>query len=183
VKMARLLDRYKSDIVPEMMSRFGYSNLHQVPRLEKIVVNMGIGEAVAESKLLDDAMDELALIVGQRPARTLARRSVSEFKLREGNPVGCRVTLRGRMMYEFLDRLINVALPSIRDFRGVSPGSFDGSGNYNIGLQEQIVFAEIDVDKVKRTQGMDIAIVTSARSDEAARELLALFGMPFSRRS
>ena len=181
--MARLLDRYRSDIVPEMMSRFGYSNLHQVPRLEKIVVNMGIGEAVAESKLLDDAMDELALIVGQRPARTLARRSVSEFKLREGNPVGCRVTLRGRMMYEFLDRLINVALPSIRDFRGVSPGSFDGSGNYNIGLQEQIVFAEIDVDKVKRTQGMDIAIVTSARSDESARELLALFGMPFSRRS
>lgn len=183
MKMARLLDRYRSDIVPEMMSRFEYSNPHQVPRLEKIVVNMGIGEAVAESKLLDDAMDELALIVGQRPARTLARRSVSEFKLREGNPVGCRVTLRGRMMYEFLDRLINVALPSIRDFRGVSPGSFDGSGNYNIGLQEQIVFAEIDVDKVKRTQGMDIAIVTSARSDEAARELLALFGVPFSRRS
>ena len=181
--MARLLDRYRSDIVPEMMSRFGYSNLHQVPRIEKIVVNMGIGEAVAESKLLDDAMDELALIVGQRPARTLARRSVSEFKLREGNPVGCRVTLRGRMMYEFLDRLINVALPGIRDFRGVSPVSFDGSGNYNIGLQEQIVFAEIDVDKVKRTQGMDIAIVTSARIDEEARELLALFGVPFSRRS
>lgn len=181
--MARLLDRYRSEIVAEMMSRFGYTNIHQVPKIEKIVVNMGVGAAVAESKLLDDAMEELSQITGQRPAMTLARRSVSEFKLRKGNPVGCRVTLRGRRMYEFMDRLINVGFPRIRDFRGVSPDSFDGSGNYSLGLSEQIVFPEVDIDKVKRTQGMDIAIVTTARNDEVARELLAMFGIPFSRSS
>lgn len=180
--MARLRDRYRDEFVPKMLSRFGYTNRHQVPGIRKIVVNMGVGEAVGDEKLLDAAMEELALITGQMPVKTVARRSVSEFKLREGNAVGCRVTLRGPKMYEFLDRLINVVLPSIRDFRGVSPASFDGSGNYSMGLQEQIVFPEIDIDKVKRTQGMDISIVTSASTDEEAKELLALFGMPFSRR-
>lgn len=180
--MVRLRDGYREEFVPKLMERFGYANRHQVPRLEKIVVNMGVGDAVGEEKILEDAMEELSLITGQRPVRTVARRSVSEFKLREGNPVGCRVTLRGPRMYEFLDRLINVTLPTIRDFRGVSPGSFDGSGNYSLGLQEQIVFPEIDIDKVKRTQGMDISIVTSAGTDEEAKELLAMFGMPFSGR-
>jgi large subunit ribosomal protein L5 len=180
--MVRLRDSYRDEFVPKLMARFGYANRHQVPKLVKVVVNMGVGDAVGDEKILEDAIEELSLITGQRPVKTVARRSVSEFKLREGNPVGCRVTLRGPKMYEFLDRLINVTLPSIRDFRGVSPNSFDGSGNYNLGLQEQIVFPEIDIDKVKRTQGMDIAIVTSAGTDEEAKELLAMFGMPFSGR-
>ena len=180
--MVRLRDSYRDEFVPKLMTRFGYANRHQVPKLVKVIVNMGVGDAVSDEKILEDAMEELSLITGQRPVKTVARRSVSEFKLREGNPVGCRVTLRGPRMYEFLDRLINVTLPSIRDFRGVSPDSFDGSGNYNLGLQEQIVFPEIDIDKVKRTQGMDIAIVTSAGTDEEAKELLAMFGMPFSGR-
>lgn len=164
-----------------MMELFGFSNRLRVPRLKKISINMGVGLGVSDKKAIQSAVDELALITGQRPVVTKARISVAGFKLRDGMEIGCRVTLRGKMMYEFLDRLINIALPRIRDFRGLSPRSLDGRGNFTLGLSEQIVFPEVDVDKLYRTQGMDITIVTSADNNQEALELLRLFGMPFQR--
>ena len=179
--MATILqERYKSEVVPALMDRFGYDNTMQVPVLEKIVVNIGCGAAVQESKVLDAAINDLTAITGQKPAVRRSKKAISNFKLRQGVPVGCVVTMRGTRMFEFLDRLINFALPQIRDFRGVSNRSFDGRGNYNMGLKEQIIFPEIDYDEIDQMRGMDIALVTSAVSDEEARELLALLGMPFS---
>lgn len=177
--MSRLKERYVNEVVPSMRERFGYENVNQVPRLEKIVINMGVGEAAQDSKALDAAMDELATISGQRPAITRARKSVANFKIREGMAIGCKVTLRGRRMYEFLDKLISVSLPRIRDFRGISPRSFDGRGNYSLGLKEQLIFPEISYDKVTQMRGMDVIIVTSAKTDEEALELLKALGMPF----
>ena len=179
--IARLWKKYNEEIVPAMMERFGFSNRLRVPRLEKVVVNMGVGAAVTDSKALEAAAEDMALITGQRPVVTRAKKSIAGFKIREGMPVGCRVTLRGRMMYEFVDRLINVALPRIKDFRGLSPRSFDRAGNYSMGLDEQIVFPEVDVDHMYRTQGMDITFVISGESPEESRELLRSFGMPFKK--
>src|SRR5215468_3330672 len=176
---ARLHARYSKEIVPALGKKFGRENRLSLPRLAKIVINMGVGKALQDKERMKQAVDHLSLIAGQRPQVTKARMAVSGFRLREGNEIGCRVTLRGRRMYEFLDRLINVALPRIRDFRGINPKSFDGNGNYTVGLTEQMVFPEIDPDKVNFTQGMDITIVTSTRSDDEARELLRQFGMPF----
>ncbi len=181
MEQANLWTEYQESIVPALMERFGFSNRLRVPRLEKVAVNMGVGTGVSDSKAIQSAVEELAQITGQRPVVAKARKSVAGFKLREGMDVGCRVTLRGKIMYEFLDRLINIALPRIKDFRGLSPRAFDGRGNYTLGLSEQIVFPEVDVDKLYRTQGMNITIVTTARNDEEARELLRLFGMPFKR--
>ncbi|MBC7186359.1 MAG: 50S ribosomal protein L5 [Calditrichaeota bacterium] len=178
----RLLEQYRAEIVPYLMKRFGYKNVMQVPRLEKIVLNMGVGDALENRKLLDMAMDEMAVIAGQRPAISRARKAISNFKLRAGNPIGCHVTLRGWRMYEFLDRLISIALPRVRDFRGLSDRSFDGRGNYSLGIKEQIIFPEINYDKVEKIRGMDVTIVTTAKTDEEAYELLAAFGMPFMRR-
>jgi large subunit ribosomal protein L5 len=177
--MARLLERYQKEISPRLVERLGRKNRHSLPRLEKIVVNMGVGEALQDKNRLGQAAEQLAQITGQRPQITKAKVSISGFRLREGNEIGCRVTLRGRRMYEFLDRLISIALPRIRDFRGVNPKSFDGHGNYSLGLAEQLVFPEIDPDKVTFTQGMDVTFVTSTHSDDEARELLRAFGMPF----
>lgn len=177
--MARLLDRYKKEIVPQLAKKLGRTNPLSLPRLEKIVVNMGVGKALQDKNRMTQAVENLAQITGQRPQICRARKAVSGFRLREGNEIGCRVTLRGRRMYEFLDRLISIALPRIRDFRGVNPKSFDGNGNYSLGLSEQLVFPEIDPDKVTFTQGMDVTFVTSTRSDDEARELLRAFGMPF----
>ncbi len=176
---ARLKTRYDKEIVPAMMERFGFTNKLQVPKLIKIVINMGLGQGAHESKIIEDAISELALIVGQRPVVTRARKAIANFKIRKGSAVGCKVTLRREHMYEFLDRLICVAIPRIRDFRGLSPHSFDGQGNYAFGLDEHTVFPEVDVDKVDKIKGMDIIIHTSAQNDEQARELLKLFGMPF----
>ena len=175
----RLQEHFESEVVPSLMSEFGYKNRHQVPRIEKIVVNMGVGEAVQDSKKVQAAAGELGLITGQKAIVTKAQRSIANFKLREGMPLGCKVTLRRSRMYEFLDRLITVALPRVRDFRGVSPKSFDGRGNFSMGLKEQIVFPEIDYDKVDEIRGMDVVIVTSAESDDEARALLRGFNMPF----
>jgi large subunit ribosomal protein L5 len=175
----RLRQFYRDTVVPAMMKRFGYKNRLQVPRLQKIVVNMGIGEAVGNSKLLDAAVQDLRKITGQQPLVTRARKSISNFKLREGVPIGCKVTLRGARMYEFFDRFVSVALPRIRDFRGVPSRSFDGRGNYTLGLKEQINFAEIDYDQIMQLQGMDITFVTTARTDEESKELLSLMNMPF----
>jgi len=180
--MARLWERYKNEIVPAMMEKRRFKNSLRVPRLLKIVVNMGVGEAVTDPKAVQGAADDLAIITGQHPVITRAKKSVAGFKIREGMPIGCRVTLRGKMMYEFLDRMINVALPRIRDFRGLSSDSFDGRGNYTFGLEEQIVFPEVDIDKIYRIQGMDITLVTDTDSDEEAKELLSHFGMPFQGR-
>ncbi|TMQ35016.1 MAG: 50S ribosomal protein L5 [Planctomycetota bacterium] len=177
--MARLMDRYQKEIVPRLTEKFGRKNKLSLPRLEKIVVNMGVGKALQDKNRMGQAADQLAQITGQRPQITKARVSVSGFRLREGNEIGCRVTLRGRRMYEFLDRLISIALPRIRDFRGVNPKSFDGHGNYSLGLAEQMVFPEIDPDKVTFTQGMDVTFVITTNSDDEARELLRGFGMPF----
>jgi len=177
--MSRLLDKYRNEIMPEMVKQFGYKNRLQVPQLKKIVINMGVGEATQDSKILDDAAADLSLICGQRPMMTKSTKSISNFKLRIGAKVGCKVTLRGKMMYEFLDRLVSVGLPRIRDFRGASLNSFDGRGNYSLGLSEQVVFPELDLDKVKRVQGMDIVMVTNAKTDEEAKALLQLMGMPF----
>lgn len=177
--MARLLERYRNEIVPELSKKLGRKNLLSLPRLQKIVINMGVGKAVQEKNRLEQAAEHLTLLAGQRAVICKARRSVSGFRLRKGMAIGCKVTLRGRRMYEFLDRLISIALPRIRDFRGVSPKSFDGCGNYSLGLSEQLVFPEIDPDKVTFTQGMDITFVTSTNSDDEARELLRAFGMPF----
>ena len=176
--MPRLVDRYKNEITPQMMARFGYKNRMAVPRLVKIVVNMGVGKAAAEKKHLEEAVEALKQIVGQKPLTTLSRKSIANFKLREGMAIGCKVTLRGFRMYEFLDRLISLALPRVRDFRGLDPGAFDRRGNYNLGLTEQLVFPELNPDKFTVSQGMNITLVTSTDSDEEARELLRGFGMP-----
>src|SRR5260221_501143 len=177
--MARLQERYQKEILPELKKKLGRDNVHSIPKLEKIVVNMGVGKALQDKNRLEQSAEQLGQITGQRPQITKARVAVSGFRLREGNAIGCRVTLRGRRMYEFLDRLISVALPRIRDFRGVNPKSFDGNGNYSLGLAEQLVFPEIDPDKVNFTQGMDITFVTSTDHDDEARELLRFCGMPF----
>lgn len=177
--MARLHEKYKSDVVPVLMKQFGYRSVMAAPRLTKIVVNMGVGEAIQDAKLLDQAVDELGTIVGQKPSVTRARKSIANFKLRAGMAIGCRVTLRGRRMYEFLDRLMNLALPRVRDFRGVSPKAFDGRGNYTLGVRDQLIFPEVNYAKVQKVKGMNICVVTTARTDEEARLLLAELGMPF----
>ncbi|HHU87702.1 MAG: 50S ribosomal protein L5 [Pelotomaculaceae bacterium] len=177
--MPRLKDKYTSDVVPAMIQKFGYKNVMQVPRLEKVVVNMGLGEAIQNSKIIDAAINDIMTITGQRPVVTKAKKSIAAFKLRAGMSVGAKVTLRGERMYEFMDKLVNIALPRVRDFRGVSPKSFDGRGNYSMGVKEQLIFPEIDYDKIDKVRGMDIIIVTTAKTDEEARELLKLMGMPF----
>lgn len=177
--MARLQELYKNEIKQAVAAKFNLDNPMAIPRLEKIVVNMGVGKATQDKTLLDSAADSLGKITGQRPVITKAKVSVSGFRLREGNDIGCKVTLRGARMYEFLDRLVAIALPRIRDFRGVNPNSFDGHGNYSLGLAEQVVFPEIDADRIQHTHGMDVTIVTTAGNDDQARELLRLFGLPF----
>lgn len=177
--MSSMKEKYLEEIRPALMKHFAYKNIMQVPRLEKVVINMGVGEGKDNPKLLDAAVKELSLITGQKPIVTKAKKSVASFKLREGMSIGCKVTLRGEMMYDFINKLINVALPRVRDFRGVSPKSFDGRGNYSLGLKEQIIFPEINYDQVEKVQGMDITIVTTARNDEEAMELLRVLGMPF----
>jgi len=179
--MARIREQYKQDVVPALTEEFGYKNLYQVPKLEKIVLNIGLGEAVANGRALDAAVGDLTTIAGQRPEVTRAKKSIASFKLRAGMPIGAVVTLRGERMYEFLDRLVATALPRIRDFRGVNPNSFDGRGNYTLGLREQIMFPEIDYDKIDKVRGLEISIVTSAKTDEEGRRLLALLGMPFAK--
>jgi len=176
-----LLERYREEIVPELRERFGYRNVMEVPAIEKVVVNIGLGEAIQNAKALDAASRDLAVITGQKPLITRARKSIATFKLRKGMPIGLKVTLRGRRMYDFLDRLFNVALPRVRDFRGVSPDAFDGRGNYSLGIREQLIFPEIDYDKIDRVRGLEVTIVTTAETDEEARELLRLLGMPFRR--
>ncbi len=178
--MPHLLDHYRETVVPKMMERFGYRNAMQVPRLRKIVLNMGLGAAAREKELIDDALGQLTMLSGQRPVVTLARRSIAGFKLRKGMPVGAKVTLRGTRMYEFLERLVGVAIPRIRDFRGL-PRTFDGRGNYNMGLTEATVFPEVNADKVKRVQGLDVTLVSSAQSDEEALGFFELMGVPFKR--
>jgi large subunit ribosomal protein L5 len=177
--MARLKDKYRQDVVPGLIKTFGYANVMQVPRVEKVVVNMGVGEGVQNAAIVDNAATELTAITGQKAVITRARQSISNFKIRTGMPLGCRVTLRGNRMYEFLDRLINLAMPRIRDFRGVPNRSFDGRGNYTLGLSEQTIFPEIEYDRVDTFRGMDITIVTTARTDEESAELLKQLGMPF----
>ena len=179
--MARLRDQYREEIAPAMMRDFGYKNIYQVPKLEKIVLNVGLGEAIANARALDAAVGDLAQITGQKPVVTRAKKSIASFKLRAGMPIGAMVTLRGPRMYEFYDRLVAVTLPRIRDFRGVSLNSFDGRGNYTLGLREQIVFPEIDYDRIDKVRGLEISFVTTARTDEEGRRLLALLGMPFAR--
>lgn len=177
--MARLQEHYTREIAPALASRFGVTNKMAIPRLEKIVINMGVGRATQDKAVLDAAVDTLGRISGQKPVVTKAKVSVSGFRLREGNEIGCKVTLRGRRMYEFLDRLISIVLPRIRDFRGLNPNSFDGNGNYTLGLAEQVVFPEVDADRIQHTQGMDITLVASTRNDDQARELLRSLGLPF----
>jgi large subunit ribosomal protein L5 len=179
--MPRMKDRYRQEIVPAMMQEFGYKNVMQVPRLQKVVINVGVGEALQSAKALDATARDIALITGQKPVITRARRSIAGFKLREGNPIGVTVTLRGNRMYDFLDRLFNVALARQRDFRGVSPDSFDGRGNYSLGLREQLVWPEINYDDIDKIRGMEVAIVTSANTDEEGRRLLQMLGMPVAR--
>ena len=177
--MVRLKEKYKDDIVPALMEEFGYKNIMQVPKLSKIVINIGLGEAVTNVKLIDNSLQELTQISGQRPVVTKAKKSIATYKLRKGMPIGVMVTLRGARMYEFLDRLINIAIPNVRDFRGVSRKAFDGRGNYSMGVKEQIIFPEINYDKVQKIQGMNITINTTANNDDEARSLIAKFGMPF----
>ena len=179
--MSRLKDLYYSEIVDALTKKFGYTNAMQVPKLDKIVLNMGIGEAKENVKILEHAAKDMEAITGQKPVLTKAKNSVANFKIREGMPIGCKVTLRGEKMYEFLDRLVNLALPRVRDFRGVNPNSFDGRGNYALGLKEQYIFPEIEYDKIDKVRGMDIIFVTTAETDEEARELLRLFNMPFAK--
>jgi large subunit ribosomal protein L5 len=179
----KLKEFYRKEVVPALMEEFGYDNVMQVPRLEKVIVNVGAGEALQNAKALDAISQDLMIITGQKPIITRAKRSIAGFKLREGNPIGVKVTLRGNRMYDFVDRLLNIALARQRDFRGVSPDSFDGRGNYALGLTEQLVWPEIDYDKIDRVRGMGITLVTSAQTDEEARRLLSLMGMPFGRRS
>ena len=177
--MARLQEQYKNEIIPKLQKELGVSNSMSVPRIEKITINMGLGKALGDKKVLETALEELGLISSQKPVTCLARKSVASFKLREGNAIGCKVTLRKERMYEFLDRLVNVAIPRIRDFRGLNDNSFDGRGNYNMGITEQIVFPEIEFEKVTSVRGMDIAITTNAKNDEDAKKLLAMFNFPF----
>jgi large subunit ribosomal protein L5 len=178
---SRLRDRYESDVRKSLIEKFGYSNVHQVPKLEKVVINMSVGDAIANGKILDVAVKELETISGQKPVITKAKKSIAAFKLREGMNIGCKVTLRGQRMYVFLDKLFNIVLPRIRDFRGLSRKSFDGRGNYNLGLKEQLVFPEINFDRVEKARGMDIVIVTSARNDEEATEFLTQMGLPLQK--
>ena len=177
--MARLHDHYKEKVVPQLMEKFGYKSIMEVPRIEKITLNMGVGEAVGDKKNMEFAVGDMARIAGQKPIVTRARKSVAGFKIREGWPIGCKVTLRRERMYEFLDRLVNIALPRVRDFRGLSPKSFDGRGNYSLGVKEQIIFPEVEYDKVDTLRGMDITITTTARTDEEGRALLDGFNFPF----
>lgn len=179
----RMKEKYQNEVVPHLMKHFKYKNKFQVPRLEKVVVNMGVGEAIQNPKDLDKAVDEMTQITGQRPVVTVAKTSISAFKIREGMKIGCRVTLRGPKMYTFLDKFFNVVLPRIRDFRGTNPKSFDGRGNYSVGLKEQLIFPEIDYNKVEKNRGMDVTIVTTSRTDEEARELLKALGLPFRKDS
>jgi large subunit ribosomal protein L5 len=177
--MVRLEKFYKDQVVPKLMQRFGYANVMQVPRLSKITLNMGVGEATGNKKILENALADMTKIAGQKPVATLARKSIATFKIRDGWPIGCKVTLRRAKMYEFFDRLVNISLPRVRDFRGVSGRSFDGRGNYNMGIKEQIIFPEIDFDQVDAMRGMDIAVTTTAKNDEEAKALLEAFGFPF----
>lgn len=177
--MSRLKDKYVSEIAPALRESFGYTSVMQIPRVEKIVLNMGVGEVNTNPKALENAMRDMGIIAGQKPVSTIATKSVAAFKLREGMKIGCKVTLRGERMYDFLDKLVSISLPRVRDFRGVNPNSFDGHGNYAMGIKEQLMFPEIDYDKVDKIRGMDIIIVTTAKTDEEARELLTLMGMPF----
>ena len=179
--MARLKEQYQNEIVDAMIKKFGYKNVMEVPKLDKIVINMGVGEAKDNAKLLESAVKDLETITGQKAVLTRAKKSVANFKIREGLAIGCKVTLRGERMYEFLDRLVNLALPRVRDFRGVNPNSFDGRGNYSLGIKEQLIFPEIEYDKVDKVRGMDIIFVTTAKTDEEGRELLRLFNMPFAK--
>ena len=179
--MSRLKDLYKNEIMDHMIKKFGYKNVMEVPKLEKIVVNMGVGEAKENAKLLDSAIADMEMITGQKAIATKAKKSVANFKIREGMAIGCKVTLRGDKMYEFADRLINLALPRVRDFRGVNLNAFDGRGNYALGIKEQLIFPEIEYDKVDKVRGMDVIFVTTAKTDEEARELLAQFNMPFAK--
>jgi large subunit ribosomal protein L5 len=175
----RLLERYRSEVAPKLSQEFGFKNVHQVPKLEKVVVNMGVGEATQNSKLLDKAAEELSVITGQKASIRRARKSIANFKLRQGQAIGCTVTLRGTRMWEFFDRLVNVSLPRVRDFKGVSPKAFDGRGNYSLGIREQIIFPEIDYDSVERITGVNVTVVTSARNDAEGKALLTHLGMPF----
>ncbi|KIL52283.1 MULTISPECIES: 50S ribosomal protein L5 [Jeotgalibacillus] len=179
--MNRLKEKFNNEITPALVSKFNYTSVMQVPKIDKIVINMGVGDAVQNTKSLDTAVEELATITGQKPLVTKAKKSIAGFRLREGMPIGAKVTLRGERMYEFLDKLISVSLPRVRDFRGISKKSFDGRGNYTLGVKEQLIFPEIDYDKVSKVRGMDIVIVTTAGSDEESRELLTQFGMPFQK--
>ena len=179
--MSRLKDLYKDEIVDAMIKKFGYKNIMEVPKLDKVVINMGVGEAKENAKVLDSAVKDLETITGQKVVLTRAKNSVANFKIREGMPIGCKTTLRGEKMYDFMDRLVNLALPRVRDFRGVSADSFDGRGNYALGVKEQLIFPEIEYDKVEKVRGMDVIVVTTAKTDEEARELLRLFGMPFAK--
>ena len=179
--MSRLFELYNSQIKNELREKFNYGNVMEIPKLEKIVINIGVGEAVGNSKALDAAVNDLTTISGQKPVITRAKKSIANFKIRENMPLGCKVTLCGEKMYEFLDKLINIAIPRVRDFRGVSATSFDGRGNYSLGVKEQLIFPEIDYDKIDKVRGMDIIIVTTAETDEEARELLRAFGMPFKK--
>ena len=177
--MNRLQEKYNNSVKAELVNKFNYTSTMQIPRLEKIVVNMGVGDAVSNSKVLDDAVNELQAITGQKPVITKAKKSIASFKLREGMPIGCKVTLRGERMYEFLDKLVSISLPRVRDFHGISDNAFDGRGNYTLGVKEQLIFPEINFDNIKKIRGMDIVIVTTANTDEEGRALLSLLGMPF----
>lgn len=179
--MSRLKELYSNEIMDAMQKKFGYKNVMQIPKLEKIVINMGVGEARENAKVLDAAIKDLETISGQKAVITRAKKSVANFKLREGMPIGCKVTLRGEKMYEFMDRLVNLALPRVRDFRGINPDAFDGRGNYALGIKEQLIFPEIEYDKIDKVRGMDVIFVTTAKTDEESRELLTLFGMPFKK--
>jgi large subunit ribosomal protein L5 len=177
--MARLYDQYKSEIIPKLMEKFQYKNVMQVPKVERVVINIGVGEAIQNPKALDGAVNDLTIISGQKPVITRAKKSIAGFKLREGMAIGCKVTLRGERMYNFLDKLINLSLPRVRDFRGVSPQAFDGRGNYSLGIKEQTIFPEIEYDKIDKIRGLEVVIVTTSKTDEEARELLRHMGMPF----
>lgn len=176
----RLREKYDQEVIPSLREKFGYKSVMEAPKLEKIVINMGVGDAKENSKLLDAAVNDLTLITGQKPVVTKAKKAISNFKIRQGMPIGCKVTLRGARMYEFMDKLVNAALPRVRDFKGVSPKSFDGRGNYSLGVKEQLIFPEIEYDKVEKLRGMDIIFVTTAKTDEEAKALLNLLGMPFA---
>lgn len=180
--MARLKEFYQKEVMPALKEQFGYKNVNMIPKLNKIVINIGVGEAVQNAKALENAVSELALISGQKPVITKAKKSIATFKLRAGMPIGCMVTLRGERMYEFLDRFVNVSLPRVRDFKGISPNGFDGRGNYTVGVKEQLMFPEINYDKVEKSRGMNITFITTAKTDEEGRELLAKFRMPFAKK-